>query len=51
MAICIIAGVLLLATVEDVLPQGDKPEPHRWISTSAFSLGFAGFALLAALID
>jgi ZIP family zinc transporter len=46
--LCIIAGVLLLATVEDVLPQGDKPEPQRWISTSAFALGFAGFALLAA---
>jgi len=49
--LCIIAGVLLLATVEDVLPQGDKPEPRRWISTSAFALGFAGFALLAAGID
>lgn len=49
--LCIIAGVLLLATVEDVLPQGDKPEPRRWISTSAFALGFAGFAMLAAGID
>jgi ZIP family zinc transporter len=51
LTLCVIAGVLLLATVEDVLPQGDKPAPRRWISTSAFALGFAGFALLASLVD
>jgi ZIP family zinc transporter len=43
----VIAGVLLLATVEDVIPQGDAPGTKRWISSAAFALGFAGFVLLA----
>jgi ZIP family zinc transporter len=49
-ALAFIVGVLLLATVEDVLPQGDKPEPPRWISTSSFAGGFAAMALLSAYV-
>jgi ZIP family zinc transporter len=36
-------GVLLLATVEDMLPQADEPGTPRWISTLAFTGGFAVF--------
>lgn len=45
-----VVGVLLLATVEDVIPQGDEPQPKRIRSTAAFASGFAGFALLAAYL-
>lgn len=45
-----ISGVLLLATIEDVIPQGDASRPARWLSTMAFALGFTGLALLSALI-
>lgn len=47
LALAFIVGVLLLATVEDILPQGDAPAPHRWISTAAFSAGFCVFAILS----
>lgn len=40
-----IVGVLLLATVEDMIPEGDAPRPPRWSSTLAFALGFAALAL------
>lgn len=45
-----IVGVLLLATVEDVIPQGDEPQPPRWISTAAFALGFAAMGLLSSTL-
>ena len=44
-------GILLLATIEDVIPQGDEPEPPRWISTAAFASGFAGLALLSSMLE
>lgn len=44
------AGILLLATIEDVIPQGDDPNPPRWISTAAFAFGFAGLALLSSVL-
>lgn len=50
-ALAFISGILLLATVEDVLPQGDAPQPARWISTSAFAIGFAGLATLSSIVD
>lgn len=43
--LAIFAGLLLLATIEDMIPEADAPRPSRWISTLAFSLGFAGLAL------
>lgn len=49
-ALAFIVGILLLATVEDVLPQGDKPQPARWISTAAFAAGFSVMALLSAYV-
>lgn len=46
-ALSFLVGVLLLATVEDMLPEADAPRPPRWISTTAFAGGFAAFALLS----
>ena len=50
-ALAMFVGILLLATVEDVIPQGDEPEPPRWISTTAFAGGFASLALLSGLLQ
>ncbi len=47
-ALAFIVGVLLLATVEDTVPQADEPHPPRWISTISFASGFALFALLSS---
>lgn len=44
-------GILLLATIEDVIPQGDEREPPRWVSTAAFASGFAGLALLSSMLE
>lgn len=50
-ALAFIVGVLLLATVEDTLPQADEPEPQRWISTISFAGGFALFGLLSSYLS
>lgn len=50
-ALAFVVGVLLLATVEDTLPEGDKPQPRRIASTAAFAGGFALFTLLATALD
>lgn len=44
-ALAFIVGVLLLTTIEDMIPEGDRPQPSRWISTLSFALGFAGLSL------
>ena len=49
-ALGIFIGILLLTTVEDVIPQGDEPEPPRWISTTAFAGGFAALAMLSGML-
>lgn len=46
-----IVGVLLLATIEDMVPEGDAPRPPRWSSTLAFAVGFAGLALLSRYLS
>jgi ZIP family zinc transporter len=50
-ALAFLVGVLLLATVEDMLPQADEPGVARWISTPSFAGGFALFAALSAYVD
>src|SRR5690606_32359110 len=32
-ALAFVVGLLLLATIEDVVPEADAPKPRRWIST------------------
>lgn len=48
--LAVMVGVLLLTTVEETLPQGDAPQPPRWISTTAFAGGFALFALMSSIV-
>ncbi len=48
--LAVFVGILLLATIEDVIPQGDEPNPPRWISTLAFAMGFAGLAALSSVL-
>lgn len=45
--LAVFVGILLLATVEDVIPQGDDSNPPRLVSTLAFAAGFSGLALLS----
>jgi len=40
-------GLLLLATIEDMLPEADAPRPSRWLSSLAFSTGFVAMALVS----
>jgi zinc transporter, ZIP family len=47
MAIAFVAGMLLLATVEDLVPEADEPKTRRSVTTAAFATGFAFFALLS----
>lgn len=49
-ALAVIVGILLVTTVEDLVPQADKPGASRPVSTTAFVGGFAFFALLAAYL-
>lgn len=39
-ALTFMAGVLLLATIEDTVQQGDEPSPPRVYSSLAFAAGF-----------
>jgi ZIP family zinc transporter len=50
-ALAFIVGVLLLATIEDMIPEGDRPQPSRWISTLSFAAGFAGLSLAVAYVE
>ncbi|MCP4074027.1 MAG: hypothetical protein GY742_20220 [Hyphomicrobiales bacterium] len=50
LVLSVFVGILLLATIEDVIPQGDEPNPPRWVSTAAFALGFAGLTLLSGIL-
>lgn len=49
-ALAFIVGVLLLATVEDMVPQADAPGVARWISTPSFAGGFGFFVLLSTYL-
>jgi ZIP family zinc transporter len=49
-ALAFLVGILLLATVEDMLPQADETGAARWISTLSFTGGFALFAVLSAYL-
>lgn len=47
-ALMIIVGLLLVTTIEDVVPEGDASlRLPRWISTTALAFGFVGLALLS----
>ena len=46
----VIAGILLVTTIEDVLPEADAPQPPRWISTMAFAGGFVVLGLMSSYL-
>jgi ZIP family zinc transporter len=46
-ALALIVGILLVTTVEDVVPEADAPQPPRWLSTAAFAGGFVLIALMS----
>lgn len=45
-----IAGLLVAAAIEDLVPEGDAPRPPRWSSTLALGLGFAGIAAASGIV-
>lgn len=49
-ALAVIVGMLLITTVEDLVPQADKPGAARNISTASFVAGFAFFVLLSSYV-
>lgn len=46
-ALAVVVGMLLLATIEDLVPEADEPETRRTVTTAAFAAGFAFFSLLS----
>lgn len=51
-ALMFVAGLLLVTTIEDVVPEGDaSPRLPRWISTTAFAAGFVGLAVLSTYFN
>lgn len=46
-ALAFVAGMLLLATIEDLVPEADEPQTRRAVTTASFTAGFAFFALLS----
>ena len=42
-----VMGLLLAATLEDLIPEADAPQPPRWSSTTALALGFAGIMMFS----
>jgi zinc transporter, ZIP family len=49
-ALAVIVGVLLVTTVEDIVPEGDAPQPKRWISTMSFAAGFVLVGLVSTYV-
>ena len=43
----IIVGLLLMTTIEDIIPEADAPCPPRAVSTCAFAAGFVGLILMS----
>ena len=48
--LAVVVGLLLLAPIEDMVPEGDAPRPKRWMSTAAFIAGFTGLAALSTAL-
>ena len=48
-SLALVTGLLLVATLEDLVPEGDAPKPPRWGSTLAIAVGFCALAGVAAL--
>ncbi|WP_239805742.1 hypothetical protein [Croceicoccus hydrothermalis] len=44
------AGLLLTATIEDIVPEADQPHARRRISSTAFAMGFGALLLSSAYL-
>lgn len=51
LALAGVAGLLLTATIEDLVPEADRPRARRWLSSGAFATGFVGLAALGAVLS
>lgn len=49
-ALALFSGLLLLATIEDLVPQADQPGAPRKISSPAFGAGFVALMLVASYL-
>ncbi|WP_063612576.1 ZIP family metal transporter [Aurantiacibacter atlanticus] len=48
--LALFAGLLLTATIEDIVPEADQPQAPRRVSSTAFALGFAALLLTSAYL-
>lgn len=48
--LALFAGLLLTATIEDIVPEADQPQARRRISSPAFALGFAALMVTSAYL-
>lgn len=47
-ALAAFSGLLLLATIEEIIPAADKPNAPRTVSSTAFAAGFVGLMLMSS---
>ena len=50
MALAFLAGLLLTATIEEIVPEADEPGAPRRISSPAFAGGFVLLILMATYL-
>ncbi|PIW55388.1 MAG: hypothetical protein COW16_06090 [Sphingomonadales bacterium CG12_big_fil_rev_8_21_14_0_65_65_10] len=48
--LALFAGLLLTATIEDIVPEADQPRTKRRISSPSFALGFGALLLISAYL-
>jgi len=48
--LAVFAGLLLTATIEDIVPEADQPKAKRRISSPSFALGFGALLLTSAYL-
>ena len=46
----VFAGLLLTATIEDIVPEADQPDVRRRVSSPSFALGFVGLLLMSVYL-
>lgn len=51
LALSFFAGLLLLATIEQIVPEADKPGAPLKMSSPASAAGFAVLMLMSAYLD
>ena len=50
LVLAVFAGLLLTATIEDIIPEADQPGAPRRISSPSFAVGFVALLLMAAYL-